>query len=134
MGPMAKGNKNLTEQVILKRALKNLYRLDALGIVAELNKLVVQLKFHLPQLIPKSFQNFPKDNVGTIYKRSSLDKQAEEILNAWGWVDAELYKHALKLYQEKQSLAEKCLKLFGEDATSSGEMMRDVDVTAILEG
>jgi len=43
MGPMAKGNKNYTEAYILARAMENLRKLDAIGIVERLDDMITQV-------------------------------------------------------------------------------------------
>ena len=43
MGPMARGNKNYTEQYILDRALRNLEKLDVVGITEKMNQMIVQV-------------------------------------------------------------------------------------------
>lgn len=113
MGPIAKGNKNLTEEVVLKTALKNLAKLDVIGLTEELDEMIPQLKFHLPQLIPRKFTVFPRENV---YKRerSVLDDEARSIMKEWARVDEELYRQAKILYEKKKKLASECLSHFGE--------------------
>jgi hypothetical protein len=136
MGPAAVGNKNLTDEVILQRALRNLEKLDVVGITEELddmlyqvrpipntfanrnliltriNFVLTQLKFHLPQLVPSDFTGFKRDNVHG--KRSVIDEETKAILREWGWVDDRLYKAAQRIYKAKQQEAKHCLGLFGE--------------------
>ena len=40
---MARGNKNYTEQYILDRALRNLEKLDVVGITEKMNQMIVQV-------------------------------------------------------------------------------------------
>ena len=44
MGPIAKGNQTYTEEYLLKRALENLEKIDAVGITNELDNLIVQVR------------------------------------------------------------------------------------------
>lgn len=82
-----------------------------------------QLKFHLPNLIPKDFHAFKRDNSNG--KKSILDDEARAILRQWAWVDDALYKAAKVLYEKKQKIAEHCLRVFGEldekDALNTAE-------------
>jgi len=114
MGPMAKGNKNYTEKYILEKALQNLEKLDVIGIMEHLNLMIRQLRFHLPHLIPRSYKAFKRDNVHNKKKKSVLDYEARRIMHDWGWVYRVLYERGKELYQQKQALAEKCLKLLLE--------------------
>ena len=75
--------------------------------------MIPQLKFHLPQLVPRKFKAFPKDNVHHRHK-SKLDPEAQAIMEKWAWADMELYKQAKIIYEEKKALAQKCLEEFGE--------------------
>ena len=43
MGPIARGNKNFTEEYILAKALKNLEKIDVIGLTEELNSMIPQV-------------------------------------------------------------------------------------------
>jgi hypothetical protein len=81
-----------------------------------------KLRFHLPQLIPKNFKQFKREN--SQFKKSVLDDEARAILHQWAWVDVKLYERALEIYHGKQLIAEQCLASFGEledETVSEGE-------------
>ena len=73
-----------------------------------------QLRFLLPNLVPKTFTRFPKEK--DPYRRSVLDDEAKAILSQWGWVDKKIYEEAKVLYEEKQNFAKICS---GESTTTS---------------
>lgn len=43
MGPSAQGNKDLSEEIILERALVNLKKLDVVGITDRLDEMLIQV-------------------------------------------------------------------------------------------
>ena len=112
MGPNARGKTNISEEYILEHALQNLQRIDVLGVTERLDDILVPLRFHLPNIVPKSFHHFRRDNVHS--KKSVLDDEAKSILRRWGWVDDKLHMEATKIFEKQYREALECLELFGE--------------------
>jgi hypothetical protein len=67
MGPLARGNKAYTEEYILEKALQNLEKVDAIGITAELNKLIYQVSYAVVVLPSCRFCHFVKNQIIQIF-------------------------------------------------------------------
>jgi hypothetical protein len=97
----------ITEDVMLRNALKNLQRAEVVVKMEHLNDMIEQLKFHVGWMSPKE-KRFPHDNVVPTGKRSHLTEAAVQIIAGWSKLDLELYEHVKKRHRELTAIAKKC--------------------------
>lgn len=93
---------------MLDMALSNIKRLDVVGITEDLNRMILQLKYHLDHLVYPGFEAWPSANEISSQKKSTLDEQSLQIMLNWSWADQELYKAAVQLEREKMFTVEHC--------------------------
>ena len=110
LGPNAKDNATITEEFMLQRALENLEKMDVVGITEKLNRMIVQLKFHLGHIIFPSFQSWPEANEIPNNKKSTRDDESLRILQDWSWADQQLYKAASLVEERKYRQAQECIE------------------------
>ena len=108
MGPHAKGNETYTDAFMLKRALANLNKIDAIGITERLNELIPILRLHL-EFVPPTFHKWPEANSMSGRRKSRLDAEAHAILDRWAWADRELYRVADAMAAKQHAHATACL-------------------------
>jgi len=115
MGPeadvMARSNasKEHVTRTIVAKAMHNLLRVDAVGVLERFTELLPQLKYQL-DWVPMNVHGWPKENTAAPHDKTVLTPQAVEILREWNRPDTEVYQLADKIAKRKTSEALKCLK------------------------
>jgi hypothetical protein len=113
-------NKTMNEpSVMLARALKNIRKLDAVGITSAMNDLVDQLKLHF-RWLPTGFKVWPHANTAKVVK-SRLDDQSRAILESWSKEDIALYKITEQIAEEKTNEARRCLAEISKDTSATSK-------------
>jgi len=106
--------KNLTiEQEadrIMQRAMHNLPKINAIGVLERFPELIPQLKYQF-DFVPLAFKAWPRENTVKPKKKTVLSDQAMAILRQWARHDIILYERASKLAARKAAEALKCMKL-----------------------
>ena len=130
----------LTDEQMLAQAKRNLVKVDALGVSERLGDLIVQLRWHMPRVIPADFHTFPRINVIHAAK-SVLDDEARAILEKWAKADIELYELAKAIAAQKTRCAREGLAAArggsggGGGGSSSSEATSDADTESVdVEG
>lgn len=104
-GPTAK---RISDEEMLKRALKNLKRVDALTTLKNMNDLFLQLRFHT-EIVPIRLNRWPHANTIKLPK-SKVSPQAYAILKEWSYNDEKLYNQAKIIGERKTKIAKTCLE------------------------
>jgi hypothetical protein len=107
--------KDMTDKQLLDCAIKNMSRLDAIGITEYLDELLPFLRIRLGDLIPKSFKSWPRRNSARNQK-TILSTQSRKILKYFSQVDMEVYEYGEKLAAKQTALMKTCL---GRSSSSS---------------
>jgi hypothetical protein len=97
----------MSDHQLLQCALKNLHRLDAVGITERLDDLVPILTTQLT-VIPDSFKKWPRRNEAR-GNRTKISATSHQILQRYAAVDIAVYREAVKLSAIQHARAMECL-------------------------
>ena len=115
LGP---AGKSLKVPEMLAKAKENIYKIHSLGIVEQLNQLLLQLKTHV-HWIPRKIGAWPVWNKRHV-KPVTLSEEARGILSEWCEADAELYSIAKEISAQKTAEAKACLRGMHEKRLAAG--------------
>jgi len=105
---LAVPSRSTSARAVFDRALANLKKADAVGVLKKLDDLVPQLQHHLG-FVPADVQKFPFEN-SKKGKRSRLSNESRALLEEWLRDEIYMYNYASKLSDAKTQHAKDCLK------------------------
>lgn len=97
-----------TEEEMLDKALENLDRIDVIGFADQLDKVIPQLKYLLPAVVPKQFTAFPPGTAGEW--DTPIPTDVREILKAWSQVDNKVFVAGQDRFVQFNSEAKACVE------------------------
>ena len=102
----------VTDEQMINRAMKNLYRADVVVIMEKLDDMLHQLRYHIPW-IPQGQHHLKRENIMVRTEKSHLSARAIEIISHWTHLDERLYRAAKQRHYELTAIAKRCYTRFG---------------------